>query len=217
MSPSHPTRRQIRRRCRTAAALAGLAALAVAYLVLSVTVLAPADTHVATVAYLDFHSRAVGGRQEVGVVLPAGGSEGSSEGTGKRPLLVFLHGKDETVATHTEDEAFFAALARLGRRAPIVAFPEGGPDTYWHDRASGRWGGLVLHEVLSRVARRFGADLHRVAIGGISMGGFGAYDLTLHHPGRFCAVGGISPAPGCAPKTPPRAPSTAPKTSSETM
>lgn len=178
-------------------ALAGLAAVAIAYLVLSVTVLAPADTHGATVAYLAFHSRAAGGRQEVGVVLPGGGnsgSEGSGEGAGKRPLLVFLHGKDETVATYAEDEAFFAALARLGRRAPIVAFPEGGPDTYWHDRASGRWGRLVLDEVIPRVSRRFGADPHRVAIGGISMGGFGAYDLALHHPGRFCAVGGHSPA-----------------------
>ena len=26
------------------------------------------------------------------------------------------------------------------------------------------------------------------------MGGFGAYDLALHHPRRFCAVGGHSPA-----------------------
>ncbi len=26
------------------------------------------------------------------------------------------------------------------------------------------------------------------------MGGFGAFDIALHHPGRFCAVGGHSPA-----------------------
>ena len=26
------------------------------------------------------------------------------------------------------------------------------------------------------------------------MGGFGAYDIALEHPGRFCAVGGHSPA-----------------------
>jgi S-formylglutathione hydrolase FrmB len=42
--------------------------------------------------------------------------------------------------------------------------------------------------------KRFGADPRRVAIGGISMGGFGAYDIALHHPGRFCAVAGHSPA-----------------------
>jgi S-formylglutathione hydrolase FrmB len=44
------------------------------------------------------------------------------------------------------------------------------------------------------VLRRTGADGRRIAIGGISMGGFGAYDLARLHPGRFCAVGGHSPA-----------------------
>jgi S-formylglutathione hydrolase FrmB len=33
-----------------------------------------------------------------------------------------------------------------------------------------------------------------LAIGGISMGGFGAFDIAFHHPRRFCAVGGHSPA-----------------------
>src|SRR5262249_51361707 len=37
-------------------------------------------------------------------------------------------------------------------------------------------------------------DPHRVAIGGISMGGFGALDLGRIEPKRFCAVGGHSPA-----------------------
>jgi S-formylglutathione hydrolase FrmB len=44
------------------------------------------------------------------------------------------------------------------------------------------------------VARKFGADRRRVAIGGISMGGFGAFDLARLYPDRFCAVGGHSPA-----------------------
>ncbi|MBK5221204.1 MAG: alpha/beta hydrolase, partial [Thermoleophilia bacterium] len=51
-----------------------------------------------------------------------------------------------------------------------------------------------MREVIPAVSRRFGTDPRRVAIGGISMGGFGAYDLALKHPGRFCAVSGHSPA-----------------------
>ena len=39
-----------------------------------------------------------------------------------------------------------------------------------------------------------GADPRRLAIGGISMGGYGAYDLARLDPGRFCAVGGHSAA-----------------------
>lgn len=160
---------------------------AIAYLALSATVFAPADTHGARVAHLTIHSRAVGRSEDVGVVVPAGGE-------GRRPLLVFLHGKSETVGTYAEDEAFYSALAQLGAQAPIVAFPEDDGDSYWHDRESGDWGRYVLDEVIPQVARLFDADPRRVAIGGVSMGGFGAYDLALHNPGRFCAVGGHSPA-----------------------
>jgi S-formylglutathione hydrolase FrmB len=48
--------------------------------------------------------------------------------------------------------------------------------------------------VIPRAIRRTGADPRRVAIGGISMGGFGAFDLARLYPRRFCAVGGHSPA-----------------------
>ena len=50
----------------------------------------------------------------------------------------------------------------------------------------------MIDEVLPLVERRFGIDRGRVAIGGISMGGFGAYHLGLSYPDRFCAVGGHS-------------------------
>jgi S-formylglutathione hydrolase FrmB len=169
-------------------------AIAVAYVVLSATVLAPVDTHGAQVTHLTIRSKVVGRDLNVGVVVPDGDT------VGKRPLLVFLHGKDETVddfvgnGPFSGDEPFFAALAKLGAKAPIVAFPEDDGDSYWHNRASGDWSTYVMQEVIPEVTRRFSADPHRVAIGGISMGGFGAYDLALQHPGRFCAVGGHSPA-----------------------
>jgi S-formylglutathione hydrolase FrmB len=51
-----------------------------------------------------------------------------------------------------------------------------------------------LREVIPVALRRSGADPHRVAVGGISMGGFGALDLGQLAPKRFCAVGGHSPA-----------------------
>ena len=167
----------------------GLAFVAAACLALKATLFAPADTRGASVETIVFHSRAVDDNQTVGVVVPAG-----APSRGDRPLLVFLHGKDESIGAYTEDETFFEAIAGLGDRAPVVAFREGSADSYWHDRASGDWGSLVTDEVIPEVARRFGTDPHRVAIGGISMGGFGAYDLALHDPGRFCAIGGHSPA-----------------------
>jgi S-formylglutathione hydrolase FrmB len=51
-----------------------------------------------------------------------------------------------------------------------------------------------MREVIPEAVRRLHADPRRIAIGGISMGGFGAFDLARLNPGRFCAVGGHSPA-----------------------
>lgn len=165
-------------------------AVAAAYLVLAATVFAPVDSHGAAVSRMTVPSKAVGRDLDVGVVEPAG----SAGNVARRPLLVFLHGRSGTVDTYLEDEAFFTALATLGPRAPVVAFPEDDGDSYWHDRETGDWGSYVVDEAIPQVVRRFGLDPRRIAIGGISMGGFGAYDLALQNPGRFCAVGGHSPA-----------------------
>jgi S-formylglutathione hydrolase FrmB len=81
-----------------------------------------------------------------------------------------------------------------GNRAPVIVLANGGSDSYWHDRASGRWGTSVVRELTPRAARLLGADPTRVAIGGVSMGGFGALDLARLWPGRFCAVGAHSAA-----------------------
>jgi S-formylglutathione hydrolase FrmB len=82
----------------------------------------------------------------------------------------------------------------LHGHGPVVAFPAGGVHGYWHNRADGEWDTWVSEEVIPRVVKRFGVDPRRIVIGAISMGGFGAFDIALHHPGMFCAVGGHSPA-----------------------
>jgi S-formylglutathione hydrolase FrmB len=159
------------------------------YLVLAATVFAPTDRQGIEVDHLTVPSQAVGEELEVNVLVPP--DRGPS---GTRPLLVFLHGRGGSDGTFVDNEAVYRGLKALGAKAPIVAFPDGGDHSYWHDRREGKWGRYVMREVIPTVVRRFGADPRRVAIGGISMGGFGAYDLALLHPGRFCAVGGHSPA-----------------------
>jgi S-formylglutathione hydrolase FrmB len=185
--PQGPSRSQIRRRRRVALAALLAATVGIAYLLLQATILSPADTHGARVEHLTVHSDAVGEGLEVDVVIPPGDHS-------QRPLLIFLHGRGGSNGTFTEDEAMFAALARLGELAPIIAFPDGHDHSYWHDRDGGDWGEYVIEETIPLVIRETGADAGRVAIGGISMGGFGAYDLALLNPRRFCAVGGHSPA-----------------------
>jgi len=109
-----------------------------------------------------------------------------------RPLVVFLHGRGEDERSYLI-EPMFEALSALRSRAPVMVFPSGGDSSYWHDRESGAWGSYVLEEVIPDVVERFDIDPDRIAIGGISMGGFGAFDLARLEPERFCAAAGHSP------------------------
>ena len=107
-----------------------------------------------------------------------------------RWLLVLLHGKGAGPSQFL-GQPFFDTLASLGPRAPDVLLLDGGADSYWHDRAGGAWGSMVLHEAIPAGLER--TQVGRVALGGISMGGYGA--LLLGSRDRsFCAVGVQSPA-----------------------
>ncbi len=110
-----------------------------------------------------------------------------------RGLLVFLHGRGEDERSYLDDP-MFEALADLRDRAPVVAFPYGGASSYWHNRESGQWAAYVLSELIPKLIRRYDVAPRKIAIGGISMGGYGAYDIARLSPRRFCAVGGHSPA-----------------------
>ena len=140
----------------------------------------------ARVVHFSLQSRLLRRRLGEVLVTPRGGGRG-------RPLLVFLHGRGASPGSNLTDP-FFRGLRALGSRAPNVLFANGGDHSYWHNRADGPWGSYVLHEAIPAALRRSGADPRRVAIGGISMGGFGALDLARIAPGRFCAVGGHSAA-----------------------
>ncbi len=149
-----------------------------------------AAAHGARILRYDVRSRLVGRTLPQVAAIPRGAGAGDA----RRPLLVFLHGRGKEGQESNADAAFFAALDRLGTRAPVVVFPSGGESSYFHDRAGGRWARYVLGEVIPQAVTRLHADPRRVAIGGISMGGFGAYDIARLRPDRFCAVGGHSAA-----------------------
>lgn len=139
-----------------------------------------------TVQRYDLRSAAAGRRLVQTVVLPPGDPRG-------RPLLVLLHAKAQD-PDRLAQAPLRAALRALGDRAPVVLLPADDGGSYWHDRDSGQWARYVLYEAIPAVLRRFRIDARRTAIGGISMGGAGAFALAQAAPGRFCAVGGHSAA-----------------------
>lgn len=178
----------LKRRRLTAGLVALVAVGLIVWGTVSLRQMLGTNTHGAEVTETSVESNSVPGSHPVSVVVPAGADEG------ERGMLVFLHGRNGDNKSTTDDEEFFAALEAEGEDAPVVVFPDGGESSYWHDRETGAWGSYVLDEVIPQAAEEFGADPERVAIGGISMGGFGALNLALKNPDRFCAVGGHSPA-----------------------
>jgi len=144
------------------------------------------STQGARIVHFQLASRLVHQTLDETLVVPAGGAAG-------RPLLALLHGRSADADQFLGDP-LFAELKRLGTAAPVVLLPSGGDHSYWHDRAGGAWGSYVLREAIPAALARTHADGRRIAIGGISMGGFGALDLARLHPGRFCAIGAHSAA-----------------------
>ena len=146
---------------------------------------APVNTQGARILHVTIDSRFVHGAMPLTLVTPAGGGA-------HRPLLVFLHGLNYDNNSQLTDQ-MFAALRALGPRASDIAFPYG-DSSYWVNSADGAWASYVLDEVIPKALTVLNADPRRVAIGGISMGGYGAYTIARLDPGRFCAVGGHSAA-----------------------
>lgn len=184
----NPTREQARRRRLVAGLAVVLSLAAFAYLAIDLIDRDPLDEHGSELVHLEVQSEAVGRELGVNVIVPPRAGP-----RGERSLIVFLHGRGGSEVTF--NDVVLEGLSDLRRGAqPVVAFPDGGDHGYFHDRAEGDWDTYVTGEVIPLVERRYGIDPERLAIGGISMGGFGAYDIALHHPGMFCAVGGHSPA-----------------------
>jgi S-formylglutathione hydrolase FrmB len=155
------------------------------------------STYGARVVNYSLPSKLLGRRlDEVGIVPP---------GDEKRPLLVLLHGRHDRTGPYSPSsprpgpesmlsDALFAGLAELGEDAPIVVLLNGGQHSWYHDRRSGRWASMLLDDAIPDAIRRFHARPGRIAIGGISMGGYGALHLAALRPRDFCAVGGHSAA-----------------------
>jgi pimeloyl-ACP methyl ester carboxylesterase len=119
--------------------------------------------------------------------------------------LVLLHGRSSGPSSFLS-RPFFDALHSLGRRAPVVLLLDGGDHSYWHNRADGDWGSMVLDEAIP--------EHRRVAIGGISMGGYGALLLGAREISAPSAD--TRPPFGSAAPTRPPGPSTTPRTSPAT-
>lgn len=141
-------------------------------------------------------SPALARHERVVVYLPPGYARPGA----RYPLVVFLHG----VPGRPEDFVDHGAVGRIdaltssGQIAPFVAaFPQGSDrpsdDNEWADsarRPGERWETYVATDVVGflRSHYRVRRDAGGMGIAGMSMGGFGAMNIALHHRREFGVV-----------------------------
>ena len=117
-------------------------------------------------------------------------------------VTVLLHGmggRAEDWETYAQTEQIYEALVLAGTApAGYLVAPSGG-DGYWTDWNDGvHLYGSLVHDALIGWLRDQDLlpEIHnpdRLALVGISMGGFGALSITLRHPDVFGRVAGMSP------------------------
>ncbi len=139
-----------------------------------------------TTCSFQMESRYLLGGMRALLILPAGGSP-------PRRLLTLLHGAEETPETVLDAFDLSAAADRL--RLAIL-MPDLGNSFYldWGEGLCAR--SALLRELLPAAQERSGVSAAREAnaVGGISMGGFGAVSLALCEPERFAAAFSLSGA-----------------------
>ena len=126
--------------------------------------------------------------------------DGYKDGTAKLPVVYLLHGAGGNEYEWARKGGAVETLDGLIKRGlirPVVAImPTAGPDSWWADGASAKAETAMITELLPYVEGKYRVSTDRSArsIAGLSMGGYGALNLSLRYPAKFCAAGIISPA-----------------------
>src|SRR5207344_874895 len=134
-------------------------------------------------------------RRTVGytIAFPPGHRRGA-----ELPLVVMMHGYggNHADALAGMSAAQAVALKPGGRPLPPMALVTvDGGGGYWNPHPGDDPMAMVVHELIPRCQRLgLGRPPRRVAVMGISMGGYGALLLAERYPAVFTAVAAVSPA-----------------------
>jgi predicted peptidase len=85
-------------------------------------------------------------------------------------------------------------LAHQGKKLPFIVVSPQCPANEW-------WSVEVLDALLNEVVSGYKVDEDRIAVTGLSMGGYGTWNLAIAFPDRFAAIapicGGGNPLEAC--------------------
>lgn len=121
----------------------------------------------------------------------------------KYPMIVALHGageRGEDVSLVTVHGVAKYVEAGLKLDAVVIA-PQCPANLVWNSLT------FELKELIDHIAATYSVDADRIALTGLSMGGFGTWEMGISYPDFFCALapvcgGGMSWRVGLIGKTP---------------
>jgi len=99
------------------------------------------------------------------------------------PLILFLHGAGERGSDVSLVAKHGPAKTDTARDNFIIVSPQCPAGKIWSED--------LLLALLDDIEARYPVDTHRVYLTGLSMGGFGAWNLGIAHPERFAAMAPI--------------------------
>ncbi len=121
------------------------------------------------------------------------------------PLMIYLHGFSDDERSFLRLVPYIDDAIAKGKLPPlIVAAPDGSldgegcleqPGSFWINSNAGPYEDFVLQDVWDFVVHRYSVRPEREAhiLAGVSMGGFGAFNLGIRHREAFGVVAGVFP------------------------
>lgn len=103
------------------------------------------------------------------------------------PITVFLHGIRErgSGGLVPKEGAANSILKQYLRQIPsLVVLPQCRPNKFWHDSLMDK----MVARAVEQTTEEFGADLKRIYLSGVSMGGYGVWHFASRYPKKFAAL-----------------------------
>jgi predicted peptidase len=101
------------------------------------------------------------------------------------PLIIFLHGSGESGSDLNKVKAWGPpAIAEKDPAFPFMVVSPQAPDGEW-------WHARLLKGMIDEVLAKYNVDRSRVYLTGLSMGGYGTWDLAINYPKYFAAIAPI--------------------------
>jgi predicted peptidase len=101
------------------------------------------------------------------------------------PMIVFLHGSGERGSDLEKVKTWGPpAIVEKNPDFPFIVLSPQCPDGEW-------WNSFLLKKMIDDVLVKYNVDKNRVYLTGLSMGGFGTWDLAISYPDYFAAIAPI--------------------------